>query len=89
MSKFKALRKLIFPVLGFFAWQAIRAGRAAGLLEYYPKNVKIEGKKAKDLKLFLVMDVVNPTNKSLDVKAVFAKVLVNAEQVGRIEVPGY
>ena len=68
--------------LGIAAWilSLAKGKKTADKLEYYPQNLQmIHGK------LFLDMEILNPTQNKLKIDSVFAGIFADGKKVGNIE----
>jgi LEA14-like dessication related protein len=80
-------KEIIFVALAAAAGAALYYGRkkkAGDKLQLLPKGLKLTGKFPSQ-ELEFMLDVVNPSDTSLDVNAIFADVLYNNKVLGRIE----
>ena len=75
-------------LLGLLAATGIVIGRkilTASKLKFYPKNVKLTGSGITDQKLYLTVEVVNPTFTQLTVNNIFLTIYSNDKLIGRVE----
>lgn len=67
--------------LGFYLFTKLKA---SGKLQFYPKLLRLEGKKIKDFKVFLDMDVVNPSAQNLTLDSALLNIKDGTTELGRI-----
>lgn len=74
------MKGVLLLIAGGILFYVYSRGKGLQKLEFYPKNIDFKAGK-----LYLVADLVNPSNVPLTIDAIFANINYNGIQVGRIQ----